>query len=154
MPAKRQLHSCTVRRTHAKTKYCPPLRNIVLAVLKAKLKIKNPKIRTGIGSKPKNSLGKWQSGPSPGTPRAKEKIKDNFKHIQENVALRCAILFPGRKSGFRPASYRESLKHRSRNLILKFSRPETGRNPARTPDFRPGITIAYPKVLRPRPGCA
>ena len=39
----------------------------VLAVLKAKIKIINPRIRAGIGLKPTMSLGKWQSGPSPGT---------------------------------------------------------------------------------------
>ena len=39
-----------------------------LAVLRAKLKIKNPRIRAGIGPKPTIPLGKWQSGPSPGTP--------------------------------------------------------------------------------------
>ena len=57
-----------------------------LAVLRAKIKIKNPRIRAGIGPKPTISLGKWQSGPSPGTPRgrggAKNKIKNNFKHFQ------------------------------------------------------------------------
>ena len=42
-----------------------------LAVLKAKIKIKNPRIRAGIGPKPTISLGKWQSGPSPGTPRGR-----------------------------------------------------------------------------------
>jgi hypothetical protein len=34
------------------------------------------------GPKPMISLGKWQSGPSPGTPRAKDKIKNHFKHSQ------------------------------------------------------------------------
>ena len=53
-----------------------------LAVLKAKIKIKNPRIRAGIGPKPTVSLGKWQSGPSPGTPLAKDKIKKHFKHSQ------------------------------------------------------------------------
>ncbi len=28
--------------------------------------------KAGIGSKPTMSFGKWQSGPSPGTPRAKD----------------------------------------------------------------------------------
>jgi hypothetical protein len=54
----------------------------VLAVVKAKIKNKSPRNRAGIGPKPTISLGKWQSGPSPGTPRAKEKIKNNFKHSQ------------------------------------------------------------------------
>ncbi len=53
-----------------------------LAVLRAKIKIKNPRIRAGIGPKPTIPLGKWQSGPSPGTPRAKDKIKNHFKHSQ------------------------------------------------------------------------
>ncbi len=44
-----------------------------LAVLKAKIKIKIFRNRAGIGPKPMISLGKWQSGPSPGTPRAKDK---------------------------------------------------------------------------------
>ncbi len=37
-------------------------------MLRAKIKIKNFRIRAGIGPKPTISLGKWQSGPSPGTP--------------------------------------------------------------------------------------
>ncbi len=48
------------------------------------MKIKNFRIRAGIGPKPTISLGKWQSGPSPGTPRAKEKIKNHFKHSQDD----------------------------------------------------------------------
>ena len=55
-----------------------------LAVLKAKIKIKNPRNRAGIGPTPTMSLGKWQYGPSPGTLRAKEKIKNHFKHSQDN----------------------------------------------------------------------
>ncbi len=55
---------------------------LYLAVLRAKIKIKNFRIRAGIGPKPMISLGKWQSGPSPGTPRAKEKNKNHFKHSQ------------------------------------------------------------------------
>ncbi len=58
-----------------------------LAVLQAKIKIKNLRIRAGIGPKPTISLGQWQSGPSPGTPRAKEKIKNHFKHSQDDFAL-------------------------------------------------------------------
>ena len=54
-----------------------------LAVLKANIKIKNPRIRAGIGPKPTISFGKWQSGPSPGTPRAKVKIKNHSKHTQD-----------------------------------------------------------------------
>ncbi len=57
----------------------------ILAVLKAKIKIKNPQIRAGIGPKPTTPLGKWHSGPSPGTPGgggAKNKHKNNFKHSQ------------------------------------------------------------------------
>ncbi len=57
-------------------------------MLKAKIKIKNPRIRAGIGPKPTNSSGKWQSGPSPGPPGgggAKNKIKNHFKHFQEVV---------------------------------------------------------------------
>ncbi len=49
-----------------------------LAVLKAKIKIKNPRIRAGIDPKPTISLGKWQSGPSPGTPRAKAKTRGTW----------------------------------------------------------------------------
>ena len=56
---------------------CPKARTIgsnisIPAELKTKSKIKNHKIRAGIGPKPTIALGKWQSGPSPGTPRAKE----------------------------------------------------------------------------------
>jgi hypothetical protein len=43
------------------------------------------------------SLGKWQSGPSPGTPRAKDKIKNNFKHSQERHAHETAYKFDGNK---------------------------------------------------------
>ncbi len=53
-----------------------------LAGLKAKIEITNFRIRAGIGQTPTIPLGKWQSGPSPGTPRAKEKIKNHFKHSQ------------------------------------------------------------------------
>jgi hypothetical protein len=65
----------------------PSLEALVLAVLKAKIKIKNPRIRAGIGPKPTISPGKWQSGPSPGTPRgrgggAKKKITKHLKNIQ------------------------------------------------------------------------
>jgi hypothetical protein len=42
-----------------------------LAVLKAKIKIENHQIRAGIGPNPTIYFGKWQSGPSPGTPRRK-----------------------------------------------------------------------------------
>ncbi len=56
-----------------------------LAVLKAKIKIKNLQIRAGISPKPMISLGTWQSGPSPGTPGAKNKIKNHFKHSQEET---------------------------------------------------------------------
>ena len=72
--------------TIAGTNGCLPNHTVcvsfVLAVLKAKIKIKNHRIRAGIGPKPKISLGKWQSGPSPGTPRAKDKIKNLVKHSQ------------------------------------------------------------------------
>ncbi len=59
-----------------------------LGVLRAKIKIKNFRNRAGIGPKPMISLGKWQSGPSPGTPRAKDKIKNHFKHSQDKGLLR------------------------------------------------------------------
>ncbi len=55
-----------------------------LAGLRAKIKIIIFRIRAGIGPKPAISLRKWQSGPSPGSPRAKEKIKNNFKHSQDD----------------------------------------------------------------------
>ncbi len=58
---------------------------VVLAGLRAKIKIGNFWIRAGIGPKPMIALGKWQSGPSPGTPRAKEKIKNLFKHSQDRI---------------------------------------------------------------------
>ncbi len=58
-----------------------------LAALKAKIKIKNPRIRAGIGPKPTISLGKWHYGPSPGPPRAKEKIKNHVKHFQDKIDL-------------------------------------------------------------------
>jgi hypothetical protein len=54
-----------------------------LAVLKAKIKIKNPRIRAGIGPKPTISLGKCLPRDSPGEGGAKNKIKNHFKHIQE-----------------------------------------------------------------------
>ena len=64
-----------------------------------------------------------------------------------------AIVLPGRKSGFRagfrPDSIRESIeispsagRRPAGGLILMLSRLESGRNPARKPDFRPGSTIA------------
>ena len=62
-----------------------------LAVLRAKIKIKNPRVRAGIGPKPTIPLGKLQSGPSPGTPRAKGKIKNHFKHSQARVGV---VLWP------------------------------------------------------------
>ncbi len=55
------------------------------AVLKAKMKNINFRIRAGIAPKPMISLGKWQSGPSPGTPRAKEKIRNHCKHSQDDT---------------------------------------------------------------------
>ncbi len=68
-----------------------------------------------------------------------------------------AVLFvtlPGRKSGFRagfrPDSRRESLKighpayrRPAVGLVLKFFRFESGRNPARKPDIRPGISLDH-----------
>ena len=45
----------------------------ILAELKAKIKIENLRILAGIGLKRTITLGTWQSGPSPGTPRAKNK---------------------------------------------------------------------------------
>ncbi len=60
-----------------------------LAVLKAQITSKNHRIQAGIGPQPTISLGKWQSAPSPGTPRgrggAKNKIKNHFKHSQDKV---------------------------------------------------------------------
>ena len=64
-----------------------------------------------------------------------------------------AIVLPGRKSGFRagfrPDSSRGNLKigppaglRPAGGPILMLSRLESGRNPARKPDFRPGSTIA------------
>ena len=62
-------------------------------------------------------------------------------------------MLPGRKSGFRagfrPDSSRESIKigppgglRPAGGTILRLSRLESSRNPARKPDFRPGSTIA------------
>ena len=48
------------------------------AALKANIKMDkmfSPRIRSGIGPKPRISLGKWQSGPSLGTPRGREDEK-------------------------------------------------------------------------------
>ena len=53
-----------------------------LAVLRAKIEIQNHRIRAGIYPEPTISLGKWQSGPSPETPRAKDKIQNHFKNSQ------------------------------------------------------------------------
>jgi hypothetical protein len=58
-----------------------PYRFKDLAVLKAKIKIENFSIRAGIGPKPKISLGKWQSGPSPGTPRGRGWPIQKLKNI-------------------------------------------------------------------------
>ncbi len=66
-------------------------------------------------------------------------------------------MLTGRKSGFRaglrPESYRESFKvghpaglRPAGGLILKLSRLESGRNPARKPHFQAGSTIASHKV--------
>ncbi len=66
---------------------------LALAVLKAKIKIQNPRIRAGIGPKPTISLGKCQSGPSPGTPRGtggKNKIKNHVKNSQVVLAMHWA----------------------------------------------------------------
>ena len=52
-----------------------------LAVLKAKIKIKHPRVRAGVGPKPTIALGKWQSGPSPGTPRGREGPRQKIKNI-------------------------------------------------------------------------
>ncbi len=62
--------------------YATEGRLVNLAVLKAKIKITNFRFRAGIGPKPMISLGKCQSGPSPGTPGAKEQNKNHFKHSQ------------------------------------------------------------------------
>ena len=64
-----------------------------------------------------------------------------------------AIVLPGRKSGFRAGfrldSNRESIKigppagrRPAGKPISRLSRLESGRNPARKLDFRPGSTIA------------
>ncbi len=52
-----------------------------LAVVKAKIKIKNPRIRAGIGPKPAVSLGKWHSAPSLGAPRGRGAKKKRKKSI-------------------------------------------------------------------------
>ncbi len=56
-----------------------------------------------------------------------------------------AIVLPGRKSGFRtgfgPDSSRKTYNSALRP-ILRLSLTESGRNPARKPDFRPASTIA------------
>ncbi len=63
-----------------------------------------------------------------------------------------AIALPGRKSGFRagfrPDSNRETSKSArpAGEPILNVSQLESGRNPARTPDVRPGSTIAQHRV--------
>ena len=75
-------------RTHISARrrmHVPPLSAQDLAVLRAKIKIKNFRIRAGNGPKPMISLRKLQSGPSPGTPRAKGKIKNHFEHSQEDL---------------------------------------------------------------------
>ena len=69
-----------------------------------------------------------------------------------------AIMLPGRKSGFRagfrPDSNRESLKigppagrRPAGGPILTASRLESGRNPARKPDFRRGSIIVQPVAI-------
>ena len=56
---------------------CP----LILAVLKAKIKIKNIRFRAGIGPQPTISLRKWQSGPSSGTPRGRGGPRNKLKII-------------------------------------------------------------------------
>jgi hypothetical protein len=70
----------------------------------------------------------------------------------KSATLRCAIVFPGRKSGFR-AGFRPDASRESLNIgppaglrILMRPRLESDRNPARKPDFRPGSIIAYHTV--------
>jgi hypothetical protein len=72
---------------------------------------------------------------------------------KEQSTLVYAIMLPGQKSGFRagsrPDSNRETIKVGppagplpAGVLMLSRSRLESGRNPARKPDFRPGRNIA------------
>ena len=75
-----------------------------------------------------------------------------MKNIKTHT-LGYAIVLPGRKSGFRAGfrldSNRENIKigppaglRPAEGPILMFSRLESGRNPARKPDFQPGSSIA------------
>ncbi len=61
-------------------------RNPILAVLEAKIKIKNPRIRAGIGPNLRFPSGNHSPDPPPGPPEggggAKNKNKNHFKHIQ------------------------------------------------------------------------
>ncbi len=72
--------------------------------------------------------------------------------MQQGRPLFYAIVLPGQKSvfraGCRPDSIREGLQigPSAGGPILMFSRLESGRNPTRKPDFRPGATIASHRV--------
>ncbi len=67
--------------------------------------------------------------------------KQTLRHPSDGkitANTRCyAIALTGRKSGFR-AGFRPA-----GGLILRLSRLESGRNPARKPDSRPGSTMHY-----------
>ncbi len=94
------------------------------------------------------------------------RVQLNLKHcfcfrkymcMQDACTSCCAIMLPGRKSGFRvgygPDSNREALKigppagrRPARGPIWRCSRLQSARNLARKFDFRPGSTIAYHRV--------
>jgi hypothetical protein len=79
------------------------------------------------------------------------------QELIKEATLSYAILLPGQKSvfrtGFRPDSNRKNFKSGppagrkpTGGPILTFSRLESGRNPSRKPDFRPGSTIAEQRL--------
>ncbi len=101
---------------------------------------------------PDERLSKWELSVRAAWPGSKNNNDMALDLVCGDKSTLCdAIVLPGRKSvfraGCRPDSNRKSFKigppaGRRPAPIVKLSRLESGRNPARKPDFWPGSTIA------------